>query len=250
MFQERIFCFRRAIVLSIDTFGFSLVAVSCRSLCDAAGMSPLLDLLFPRHSLTGAEGAFVTAEECRQIIPDPVYEGTDQLRAHGVQALDALRAAVQYHHCPLVQRAVHTLKYKRVPALHHFLGALLADAVPPSPTFGERPVLCPVPLHWTRRFARGFNQAQLLAEVVAERHTLPLWLLLVRVRQTGHQARRGRSERLTAVQGAFRVHAGSVPQCVILIDDLATTCATLDACAQALKRAGVERVEGWVVARG
>ena len=75
--------------------------------------------------------------------------------------------------------------------------------------------------------------------------------LLKRVRATGHQAWRGRAERLISVKGAFGLSKGkSVPDRVILIDDLATTGATLDACAKALKDAGANYVEAWVVAHG
>ena len=75
--------------------------------------------------------------------------------------------------------------------------------------------------------------------------------LLKRVRDTGHQAWRSREERLCSMLNAFTVRRGvTVPSHVILIDDIATTGATLDACAKALKSSGVQTVDAWVVARG
>ncbi len=111
-------------------------------------------------------------------------------------------------------------------------------------------VLCPVPLHWSRKFQRGFNQAELLAKKVATSRGVTMKNLLKRVRPTGLQAWRKRAERFEAMQDTFRPAQSSVPEHVILIDDLSTTGATLDACAKALKEAGAKRVEGWVVAHG
>ncbi|MDD5469870.1 MAG: hypothetical protein PHO92_03705 [Candidatus Peribacteraceae bacterium] len=209
----------------------------------------LLDLVFPKRSLTGAgEGMFFTEEDMRVLGSDPVCEECGALRRRGLHSIDCIRAAMPYHASSLVKKAVHTLKYRRIPGVAEHLGGLLAEgcssSLPPSS------VLCPVPLHWIRRFWRGFNQAELLATVAGERTGLPVQRLLRRARPTGSQARRNRCERLTALAGAFRVCAAPLPRCVVLIDDLATTGATLDACAVALKEAGVQRVEGWVIAHG
>ncbi|MBT7928906.1 ComF family protein, partial [Candidatus Peregrinibacteria bacterium] len=73
-----------------------------------------------------------------------------------------------------------------------------------------------------------------------------------RTRPTGHQARRTRSERLVALNGAFKCVAerSDSNKTVILVDDLSTTGATLNACAKTLKEAGFNNVIGWVVAHG
>jgi len=225
----------------------------------------LLDLLFPRRSLTGSEGAFVTPEECARLRPDPVAEDRDALRQRGIVALDRIRAAVPYRQSLLVRRAVHTLKYKRIPGVAETLGSLLAAGCAGNLVHGSwfmefinhelsttnQFVLCPVPLHWSRRFSRGFNQADLLASIVSSATGIPVQPLLRRTRATGFQAHRGRAQRLTAVRRAFRLRqCAPLPQTVILIDDLATTGATLDACALELKGGGVKWVEGWVVAHG
>jgi len=205
-----------------------------------------LDLLFPRHSLTGEEGQWITDAERKQLASHPVIETKAQLRERGIHFLDEIRAGSAYPDCPLLKKAIHTFKYRRVRSLAEDLGALILTIA----DWEEGTVLCPVPLHWTRRFARGFNQSALLAHVVARERGFTVAALLKRARATGHQMRRKRCERLTAVCGAFRCTESHPPSRVILIDDLATTGATLDACAKALKSVGVERVEGWVVAHG
>jgi ComF family protein len=112
-------------------------------------------------------------------------------------------------------------------------------------------VLCPVPLHWTRAWERGFNQAFLLAEHVGYVCGWEAEELLVRSRPTGRQARRTTGDRRRALREAFTVRSPIVaPPHVILLDDVATSGATLTACAQALRDAGAQRVQALVVAVG
>lgn len=205
-----------------------------------------LDLLFPRRSLSGVEGEWITAEERRTLVPHPVLEDTAALRRRGIRFLDRLTAASSYADCPFLQKAIRTFKYGRIASLDTELAQLLFRALPVD--VAGQPVLCPVPLHWVRLFARGFNQSERLATLLSQARRLAMKPLLKRVRWTGSQAKRSRCERLTAMDGAFRCIIPSPPPYVVLIDDLSTTGATLDACACALKGAGVQRVEGWVIA--
>lgn len=205
-----------------------------------------LDAFFPKKSLSGGEGEWVTRSERAQLRSFPIVEGAAQLRAQGMQHLDRLVAGSNYRQCPLLKNAIWMFKFRRIPALGEELAALLIAS---SPLISSYCDLVPVPLHWIRRFWRGFNQSELLARIVSEHFHIPRRSILRRIRPTGFQSHRTRIERLTALEGAFRAYS-PVPERVILIDDIATTGATLDACAQALKEAGVQWVEGWVVARG
>lgn len=207
-----------------------------------------LDFLFPRRSLTGEEGAFITEEEWMRLRSFPVVEEKHALRARGLRFLDAICAGSSYRHTPLLRKAIHTFKFKRIPGLAEQLVSVMELA--PLPPLPSDAVLCPVPLHWSRRFQRGFNQAELLASSVSLRRGIPVRSLLQRVRATGFQSHRRKTERMRALRGAFVCHEEHPPSVVVLIDDLATTGATLDACAQALKGKGVSRVEAWVVAHG
>ncbi|MDD5623915.1 MAG: hypothetical protein PHI23_04370 [Candidatus Peribacteraceae bacterium] len=207
-----------------------------------------LDFLFPRRSLTGEEGEWITEEERRLLRPMLVIEERPELRSRGLHFLDRVVAGSAYRGSPLLKKAIHTFKYGRVPGLATDLAQFIVRAG--SYPLSETPVLCPVPLHWARRFLRGFNQAEILARIVAREKKLPLENLLRRVRPTGFQSHRDREERFLAVKDAFRAIKVPLPPYVILIDDLSTTGATLDMCAKALKEAGVQRVDGWVVAHG
>jgi ComF family protein len=118
----------------------------------------------------------------------------------------------------------------------------------------EADVLVPVPLHWRRLWARRFNQAALLAQVISRITRVPAVNdVLVRVKATPHQVGLSRTERAENVQGAFRVSAKSRTQiagrCVLLVDDVLTSGATADTCARALLRAGAGHVDVLVFAR-
>ncbi|MEE4330368.1 MAG: ComF family protein [Wenzhouxiangella sp.] len=126
-----------------------------------------------------------------------------------------------------------------------FAGRLASMAAP-------RPdLMVPVPLHPRRRLRRGFNQAALLArDLGAHLGGLPWMEVLVRKRSTRAQSELPADRRRGNVRGAFEI--GRLPpgvRFVALVDDVMTTGSTLDECARVLLRAGVERVDVWVVAR-
>lgn len=207
----------------------------------------LLDFFFPRTSLTGDGSAWITDDELRQLRSSPVILEAAALRAQGLDAIDRITAAADYDSVPLLHRAVHLLKYKKVKGIGDVLGRVLAEAAVRMPGG----VLCPVPLHWRRQFARGFNQAEVLAHAVGRSRGWPVQNLLRRTRWTGSQVGRHRTERLIGVKDAFALRSTlEIPSRVILVDDLSTTGATLNACATVLKSGGVKNVEGLVLAMG
>ena len=209
-------------------------------------LTSLLDLLFPRSSLSGEAGEWITDRERSQLASYPIIERKEQLQARGLEFIDCIHAGSAYHNCPLLKKAIHTFKFKRVRSLSKDLGELMLKA---TPNISDA-VLCPVPLHWSRKFARGFNQSQILADIVGEKLDVPVTKLIKRTRPTGHQVGRHRKERLTALKDAFAILPERFPGKVILIDDLSTTGATLDECAKTLKKSGVKQVHGWVIAHG
>jgi len=109
----------------------------------------------------------------------------------------------------------------------------------------------PVPLHWTRRLQRGYNQAEALARSLARRLGSPSARLLQRVVATPVLAGKSRKERASLLDAAFRVRGGRLlkGQTVLLVDDVLTSGATCGAAARALKRAGAKRVIAVVIGR-
>ena len=112
-------------------------------------------------------------------------------------------------------------------------------------------LLLPVPLHRQRLRQRGYNQALELARPLARELGVPLrHEALQRIRRTDAQTELDAIGRRRNVRGAFALRAGtSLPPHVALLDDVMTTGATLAECARVLKRAGVQRVDVWALAR-
>jgi ComF family protein len=148
-----------------------------------------------------------------------------------------------------LRHAIHALKYRRLSALAEPLGDLLADFWIQAPERADAVV--PVPLHAARQRERGYNQAALLAHRVGRRAGAPVHPnALRRVRATAVQMSLNASDRKTNVAGAFECADQAMRgKQVLLIDDVCTTGATLDACAVALRSAGAASVRGLALAR-
>jgi ComF family protein len=149
-------------------------------------------------------------------------------------------------------QAIVRMKYGGRPDLARPLGDMLWRALQPHAALLASSVVVPVPLHAMRLAERGFNQSALIARGVAKRLGAPLQALaLVRVRDTPRQAVLEREARLTNVVGAFAVakRAAVAQRNVLLVDDVCTTGATLDAAAHALREAGALEVRCAVVAQ-
>jgi len=118
---------------------------------------------------------------------------------------------------------------------------------------GEWDGVVAVPLHWQRENWRGFNQAGILAEEMAEKLGLKVREVLVRMKKTEQQAGiRGRKERRRNVEGVFEVKEGKrrwlKGKKLLLVDDVFTSGATMKEATKVLKKVGVERVWGVVLA--
>jgi ComF family protein len=154
-----------------------------------------------------------------------------------------------------LRELVHLLKYNGMTPLAKPLGERLASVAERPAWRGEFAAceaIVAVPLEAGRRRSRGYNQAELLARVVAKRLGLPLLPARAfrRVRATASQAGLTRPQRRENVRGAFEADGASVKgRQILVIDDVMTTGATLDACAVALRQAGAKRVLALSVAR-
>jgi ComF family protein len=162
-------------------------------------------------------------------------------------ALSRLRSAVAYE--GPIEQAIHRFKYQGWRRLASPLAQLIAERLMVEGLAASYAVA--VPLHRDRLRQRGFNQAELLAREVRKRLAVdrPRGDLL-RMRATPPQVGHDRRWRLQNVRGAFAWRGGTLGgKSILLIDDVATTGATLDACASALREAGSGPVIGVSVAR-
>jgi ComF family protein len=148
--------------------------------------------------------------------------------------------------------AVALLKYEQVSRLGDWFAGKLAEVARRQAMEWRAHVVVPVPLHAARRRERGYNQAELIARPLARCLGLKLESrALQRVKQRPPQLVLSRTERWQSVRGAYaaREKARVDNLRILLIDDVMTTGATLDACARALKKAGAAAVFGLTVGR-
>lgn len=143
---------------------------------------------------------------------------------------------------------IHLFKYGKVRSLSRPFGRLLIGALPLGMRFDA---VVPMPMHWLRRWKRGFNQAELLGRAVARHAGVPLVEALRRTRMAAAQAGLSSSQRRRNVAGSFGIdRPGAIRgQHVLLVDDVLTTGATARAAAGVLKRAGAARVTVLTLAR-
>lgn len=155
--------------------------------------------------------------------------------------LDRTRAAVAYDETS--RRIAIRLKHGRKVALAKTMARYMAPLIDSDPA---RSVLVPVPLHPTRLWRRGFNQAAIIAAELSRATGIRSDVAaLDRVKRTPTLKGLNALQRRKAVAGAFRAarKAAIKDSNVILVDDVVTTGSTANACARALKRAGAARVE-------
>ena len=142
---------------------------------------------------------------------------------------------------------VHALKYSGWKAAAEGMAERMARLAWPIDVVEERTALIPIPLSKARARERGFNQSELLARALETKWRIPVWTdLVTRVRNTETQTALGSADRLRNVAGAFDVSASVTGRLrgahLVLVDDVVTTAATMNACAEVLTDAGARTI--------
>jgi len=197
--------------------------------------------------------SFITPPYCERLgIPFAYDPGPGVLSMQAIAdppAYQRARAAVRYDE--IARTLVHALKYGDRLDLAPTLGRWMVQAG--APLLAEADALVPVPLHWRRLWWRRFNQSAALAEVIAAKVNLPVAHAVARVKATRQRVGLTASERALNVQGAFRVpeaaRADVKGRPFVLVDDVLTSGATIDACSRVLLRAGAAAVDVLIFAR-
>jgi ComF family protein len=219
-----------------------------------------LNLLFPQRCVgCGKEGGLI-CPACHRNMPrivPPVCPRCGKSQPNGVICsgcagwqpnIDGIRSPFRFD--GVIRQAVHQFKYQNLRTLAVPLSRFLQEYLTANPIPVE--VLVPVPLHPRRLRERGYNQSAMLAENLGKLTDLPLVPdCLIRTRFSIPQARTENvEERKKNVAGVFTCRSRVLQnKRVLLIDDVATTGMTLDACARALKEGGAASVWGLVLAR-
>lgn len=227
----------------------------------------LLDLLYPKRCLSCGKFGQYICDHCVSMIQlidtsicpicrKPAIGGRTHPRCQTRYTLDGLISFFKYK--GVIREAIKRIKYK--PFAFDIAKSLVNLAVKDTDQsrtsiiqiIKEKPVLVPIPLHRSRERWRGFNQAEVLGEVLAEEWNLNFVPhLLVRIKKTQPQYGLDSKERKENIQDAFSVNSqfaiGNWK--IILIDDIWTTGTTMRACGNLLKRAGAKSVWGLTMAR-
>jgi ComF family protein len=207
-----------------------------RELARAVADAGVAALVPPRCAGCDAPGSWLCLE-CRDAREPVSAVGPLRIRAAGAYE-GGLR------------RAIQRCKYRGERALADDLGDLVAAVVARDLALGARiDAVVPVPLHRERVRTRGYDQAALLATAVGLRTGLPVIATIHRILRTRPQVELDRTDRARNVEGAFVAEAGSLRGLrVALVDDVATTGATLRASSRAARAAGAREVRAYVVA--
>ena len=204
-----------------------------------------LSLLCPacKRALPALEGARCT--RCGESVPDARL---DLCIACGTRLWPVDRALFLGPYDGAWGDLVRMLKFDREAAVARCLGRYLADALRTEGLETAIDWVTFVPMSRRDRRERGFNQAERLAREVGRRIGVPVKRSLAKTMRTPPQGRLSAAERRNNLRGAFRP-IRSEPGRVLLVDDICTTGSTVEECAQALRRGGVQSVTVLAVAR-
>jgi ComF family protein len=234
---------KHAARLALD-IALPTLCVACREPVDGEGVC----------AACWSKLSFIAPPYCPRLGIPFVYDpGPDLLSMEAIAnppAYTRARAAVRYD--DVARTLVHALKYQDRTDLAPAMGRWMARAG--HELLDGADALVPVPLHWRRGWSRRYNQSGALARVIERQTGVRLASeALRRVRPTQQQIGLSRSQRATNVQGAFKVATDRKSDIqgrrVVLVDDVLTSGATVDACARALLRAKAASVDVLVFAR-
>ena len=216
-------------------------------------LSALLDLVLPRVCLVCGRPLLPQERhlctECLSDLPETRYAtlGHNPMADRFNARIDpeeyepyAYAAALFHYRAESGYKIIpQALKYHRDFAAGRHFARMLGTRLAASPLYADVDLVVPVPLHWTRYWRRGYNQAAVIAREVAHALDTPCRpRLLRRCRRTRSQTRLSVAAKAANVSGAFVLRPSTPPSAhhILLIDDVFTTGATLAACHKALRR--------------
>ncbi|MGY3055084.1 ComF family protein [Pedobacter sp. UYEF25] len=223
-------------MLSAKNYLEDLVGLLFPNLCNACG-APLV------------RGESLVCLHCLHHLPYTDYhlhfENRVAKQLWGRMEFEAAMAMLYFRKGETIQNLMHNLKYHEKTEIGVFLGRLLGERLLDSTLYKGIDFIVPVPLHPARLRKRGYNQSAFIAAGVAEKINAEVCNnLLQRTIYTDSQTKKNRYNRYENMKDVFTVNAKSevLKKHVLLVDDVLTTGATIEACGKALKDAGIAKL--------
>lgn len=222
-------------------------------------LEELLNLFYPRLCLL-CDGALVKSEEllcthCQVALPHTyLHEQRSEVlfrKLRSTLPIEHVLAYLLYQKAGSTQKLLQLIKYKNYPELAFLLGRHFGSRLKGSPLAHSFDCIIPVPLHTSKQRQRGYNQSERFAEGLAESLQLSVatdWI--VRTKPSATQTRKSRLDRWLNVADIFVVPEPErlKGKRVLLVDDVVTTGATLEACGEVLLKAGCSQLSVGAIA--
>lgn len=208
-------------------------------------MTDFVSLLFPKCCVI-CDDRLMTDEEfiCITCLNDLPYTGYTVQNRNPVYALfdgkmdiENATALLHFETGNPTQKLIHQLKYRNNPEIGVFLGRLLGEEIKNAGSYGDLAAVIPVSLHKSKKVIRGYNQSEFIAEGIAESLKISLETdLVVRRIHSESQTRKGRYDRWKNVSNVFHCRDANrqLGKHFLIVDDVITTGATMEACAVAI----------------
>ncbi len=206
-----------------------------------------MQLFFPHNCIgCGSDALPESSMLCLRCISTLPYTGYESIQNNPVEDIFRGRTFIKeaastfyFSKGHLVQHLIHQLKYKGNQQVGHYLGELMGNALLKSDRFANIDYLVPLPLYADKEFKRGYNQSTILCNGMSSAMQIPVMNNnVLRQRYTDTQTKKHRSERWQNVEGSFAVKNPSIlaGKNILLVDDVITTGATLEACTQCMQQ--------------
>lgn len=223
-------------MLLIPSWGRDLFGLLFPNLCNACGASLFL-------------GEKLICTKCLFDLPLTDYhlyqENKVMKQLWGRVPLNAAMALLYFRKGAKAQRLIHSLKYNGKTDVGMLLGSMIGERIKLDSIYSDIDFIVPVPLHHQKLRSRGYNQSSFIAEGIAQTINIPFKEeILIRTISTESQTRKNRFSRYENMKAVFKVPETDqiTGKHILLVDDVITTGATLEACANALLVQGALKV--------
>ncbi|NTE05573.1 ComF family protein [Agrobacterium tumefaciens] len=223
-------------MLRISRWGSDLLGLLFPNLCNACGAS-----LF--------NGEKLICTKCLFDLPFTDYhlyqENKVMKQLWGRVPLNAAMALLYFRKGAKAQRLIHSLKYNGKTDVGILLGSMIGERLKLSSLYSDIDFIVPVPLHHQKLRSRGYNQSSFIAEGIAQTINIPFKEeILIRTVSTESQTRKNRFSRYENMKAVFKVPETDqiTGKHILLVDDVVTTGATLESCANTLLENGALKV--------